>query len=56
MSPLLNIGLLMFVIYVLIDKFIAPLSDWIAIPALLIAIALIIIGRLRSKNDNKQTK
>ncbi len=43
-KPLLGIGLLVFLAYSIIDRFITPLSDWIAIPMMLIAVVLIIIG------------
>ncbi len=43
-KPLLGIGLLVFLAYSIIDRFITPLSDWIAIPMMLIAVVLIIVG------------
>jgi len=50
-SPILGIGLLVFLAYTIVNRFITPLSDWIAIPVLLIAIALIIVGGLKNKNQ-----
>jgi hypothetical protein len=49
LSPVLIIGLLIFVGYVIIETFIMPLSYWIAIPLLVFAIILIIIGGLKTK-------
>lgn len=49
-SPILGIGLLIFLVYTVLNRFVTPLSDWIAIPVLLIAIILIIVGGLKNKN------
>lgn len=49
-APLLGIGLLIFLAYIIANRFIVELSDWVAIPILLIAIILIVIGGLKSKN------
>ncbi|MCL6590016.1 MAG: hypothetical protein K6U80_08695 [Firmicutes bacterium] len=48
-SPLLGIGLLIFAAYTIIERFITPISDWLAIPLLVAAIFLIIIGGLITK-------
>ena len=49
LSPLLSIGLLLYTGCVIIERFITPLSSWIAIPLLVVAIILIIIGGLKTK-------
>ena len=49
-SPLLGIGLLIFVVYNIIERFIIPISDWLAIPLLVAAIVLIIVGGLKTKD------
>ncbi len=43
-KTLLGMGLLVFLAYSVIDRFVTPLSDWIAIPMMLIAVILIIAG------------
>ena len=48
-SPILIIGMLLFVAYSVTDRFITPLSDWIAIPMMLIAVILMIIGVLKMR-------
>ena len=48
-SLILIIGMLLFVAYSVIDRFITPLSDWIAIPMMLIAVILMIIGVLKMR-------
>ncbi len=45
---MLLIGLLIFTGYVIIERFITPISNWIAIPLLVAAIILIIIGGLKT--------
>ena len=52
MSPYLVIGLLIFAVYTIINRFIVQLSDWLAIPLLLAAIVLIIAGGLKSKRKD----
>jgi len=49
-SPLLEIGLLIGIATTLVQRFITPISDWIAIPLLVVAIVLIIIGGLKAKD------
>ena len=46
-SPIWIIGLLLYVAYSITDRFITPLPDWIAIPVMLIAVVLIIVGVLK---------
>lgn len=48
-SPLLGIGLLILAVNIIIERFVTPISDWIAIPLLLFAIIFIIIGGLKAK-------
>lgn len=48
-SPILGIGLLIFAMYNIIIRFIMPISDWIGIPLLLVAIVLITVGGLKTK-------
>ena len=50
-SPILIIGLLLYVAYSIIDRFITPLPDWIAIPVMLIAVVLIIIGVFKMRKQ-----
>jgi Flp pilus assembly protein protease CpaA len=54
-SPLLGIGLLLFAVYTITDRFVTPISNWLAIPLLVIAIVLIMVGGLKSKEKNKKT-
>ena len=48
-SPLLGIGLLLFVVIMIVQRFITPISDWITILLLMVAIVLIIVGGLKMK-------
>lgn len=48
-SPILGIGLLVFAIQTIIDRFVTPVSDWIAIPILVVAIIFIIVGGLKTR-------
>ena len=48
-SPIWIIGLLLYVAYSITDRFITPLSDWIAIPVMIVAVVLIIIGVLKMR-------
>lgn len=43
-SPILRIGLLMFIILSLTERFIIPVPDWLAIPILILAVALVLKG------------
>jgi hypothetical protein len=52
-SPLLGIGLLIFVVNTIVERFITSISDWIVIPMLVVAIVLIIVGGLKTKEKNK---
>lgn len=48
-SALFGIGLFMFVVITIVQRFITPVSNWIAIPLLVVAIFLIIVGGLKTK-------
>jgi hypothetical protein len=50
-SPTLGIGMLIFLAYTITQRFITPLSDWIAIPWVLTAVVFIVIGGLKTKKD-----
>lgn len=50
-SPLLRLGLLIFVLQTIIDRFITPVSDWVAIPVLVVAIVLIVVGGLKTREQ-----
>ena len=43
------LGLLVFAIYLLVDRFITPLPDWIPIPVVLIELALVVLGVFKFK-------
>jgi len=47
--PILIIGLFIFVAVTIIQRFITPITDWIAILLLLIAINLILFGGFKMK-------
>lgn len=51
-SPLLEIGLLIFVVSTIVEIFITPIPYWIAIPLLVVAIVLIIVGGIDLKNKS----
>ena len=48
-SPLLGIGLLICAIYMVVEIFITTISIWIAIPVLVVAIVLLLIGGFKKK-------
>lgn len=49
-SPILRIGLFIFIMLTIIERFIVSISDWVAIPLLVVAIILIIVGGLKEKD------
>lgn len=51
-SPMLSIGLIIVGTYTIIERFITPISDWLAIPLLVVAIIMIVIGALKT-NEKK---
>ena len=50
-SPILGIGLIIFIILTIIERFIVSISDWVAIPLLVVAIIFIVVGGLKSVDD-----
>ena len=48
-SPILRTGLLIFITLTIIERFIRPIPDYIAIPVLLVAVILMIVGSLKTK-------
>ncbi|MDX9799393.1 MAG: hypothetical protein RBT05_11110 [Bacteroidales bacterium] len=50
-SAPLGIGLLIFVLIMIVQRFFTPISDWIAIPLLIVGIILIIIGGLKTREE-----
>lgn len=52
-SPMLSIGLIIVGTYTIIERFITPISDWLAIPLLVVAIIMIVIGALKTNEKNK---
>jgi len=49
MSPVTVIGTLILAVYIIIDKFIVQLPNWVAIPVLVIAVALLCFGLIKRK-------
>lgn len=49
-SPILGIGLLLFAVYLIVDRFITPIPNEVALPILVVAILLIIVGVIKTKN------
>jgi len=47
MSPVIVIGALILAAYIIIDKFIVQLPDLVAIPVLVIAVALLVFGLIK---------
>lgn len=43
-SPMLGIGIIIWVTYIIVQRFITPISDWVAIPLLVISIVLTLTG------------
>jgi len=41
------IGAIILAAYIIIDKFIVKLPDWVAIPVLVIAVALLVFGLIK---------
>lgn len=52
-SPLTGVGLVVFVVYTVVERLVVHLPDWLAIPALVIAVVLIILGGLRPTRDSR---
>jgi uncharacterized protein (DUF983 family) len=51
MSLVTAIGALVLAAYIIIDKFIVQLPDWVAIPVLVIAATLLVFGLIKRKTD-----
>jgi uncharacterized membrane protein len=51
-SPLLKIGLLIFAVTMIVQRFITQISNFVVILLLVIAIALIIVGGLKKKEKS----
>ena len=49
-SPILVAGLFIFVLLNITERFITPVSNWVAIPILIISIILVILGGFKEKN------
>lgn len=47
---ILLLGLIIFGVYMIIDKFIIPISVWIAVPLLIISVVMILYGGLKPKS------
>lgn len=50
-SPLLAIGLILFVAYAVVDRVFVTIPDWLAFPMLIISVVFIILGGLRVKRQ-----
>lgn len=48
-SPLLALGLILFVVYAVVDRVIVPIPNGLAFPMLVAAVVLIVLGGLRPK-------
>jgi hypothetical protein len=51
MSPFTVIGMLILAAYIIINRFVVQLPDWIAFPVLAIAAALLVFSIIKSKNN-----
>lgn len=49
-SPLLGTGLLIYALLTVIERFVTPIPDLIAIPLIIVAIILIFFGGLKTKD------
>ena len=52
LSILTKIGIIIYVVYSLVDRFIVGIPDIIAIPIMIIGIALMTIGNLKTSRDS----
>ncbi len=50
-SPLLAAGLILFVACTVVDRIIVRVPDWLAIPTLVVAVVLIVLGGLRQQRE-----
>lgn len=51
-SVLTTIGILVYVIYSLVDRFIIEIPDIVAIPVMILGIVLILTGIIKTPKDN----
>jgi len=49
-------GLIIFGVYMVIDKFITPITLWISVPLLIISIVMILYGGLKPKDTIDKEK
>ena len=47
------IGVLIYLIYSSVDRFIVEIPDVVAIPLMIVGIVLIIVGAVKSRNSNR---
>jgi len=52
-SPMMRVGILIVVAYIIIERFIIPIPDLIAIPLLLVSIILVVVGGFKMKKVKK---
>ncbi|MPW24690.1 hypothetical protein GC105_02630 [Alkalibaculum sp. M08DMB] len=52
-SPLLKLGIIVSVIHTLTINFITPIPDFLSLTILMVAVALIIVGGIKSKYKDK---
>lgn len=52
-SPLLGTGVVIFVVVTVVERAIVHLPEWLAIPLLVIAVVLIMLGGLRPTRDSR---
>lgn len=52
-SPMSILGIIIFVMYTIVDRFITPISDWVAIPLLVVGIVLTIVGIYQGVKNHK---
>ncbi len=52
LSVLTTIGILVYVIYSLVDRFVIEIPDIVAIPVMMLGIVLILAGIVKTPKDN----
>lgn len=52
MSSLMKIGVFIYVIYSLVDRFIVGIPNIVAIPVMILGIVMIVIGFIKTPKDN----
>lgn len=53
MSPLLKLGLGIFVVQTIVERFVISMPNLLAIPILVVAIVLIIVGGFKTRKETK---